>query len=562
MAKRKVEFENRSFQDRWEAQYMFADVKSKAVCLLCGDSVAVMKEYNIRRHYETKHQDRYKHLDMTQRLQKVEEFKRSLVSQQAMFTKAKPQIEAAVKASFIVAAEVAKSARPFTEGEFVKNCMIKVCDAVCPEKRQAFLNVSLSRNTVADRVRHLAANLQQQLVGKGKDFMAYSLAADESTDTSDTAQLSVFIRGVDSSLCVTEEFLGLHPMHGRTTGKDLFEEVSRCVDKMGLPWDKLVGLTTDGAPAMCGQKSGLVGRIREKMKEENVTSELTAYHCIIHRESLCGKALKMEHVMSIIALAVNLIRAKGLNHRQFKSFLEEVGTEYGDLPHHTEVRWLSQGKVLERFFQLREEICEFMEIKGKGTAELRNKMFLCEVAFLCDITSHLNALNLQLQGRGRVITDMYATVRAFKTKLRLWETQMLQENLSHFPHCQTMKEQLAAFPTTQFAEKLGILGADFTRRFADFEAQKSRFELLSNPFAADVENAPSDLQMELIELQSSDTLKAKYESVGAAEFPRFIPDTMPQLRSQAAQTLSMFGSTYLCEQLFSLMKMTKTSVVK
>ncbi|KAK0136278.1 General transcription factor II-I repeat domain-containing protein 2 [Merluccius polli] len=34
---------------------------------------------------------------------------------------------------------------------------------------------------------------------------------------------------------------------------------------------------------------------------------------------------------------------------------------------------------------------------------------------------------------------------------------------------------------------------------------------------------------------------------------------MPQLRTQAAQMLSMFGSTYLCEQLFSSMKMTKTS---
>lgn len=162
----------------------------------------------------------------------------------------------------------------------------------------AFSNVSLSRNTIADRVCELVTNLEQQLVGKGKDFIAYSLAVDESSDTSDTAQLSIFIRGVDLSLCVTEELLGLRAMHGTTTGKDLFEEVSRCVKEIGLPGDKLVGLTTDGAPAMCGHKNGLVGGIREKMREENCASELTVYHCIIHQESLSGKAWKMEHVMS------------------------------------------------------------------------------------------------------------------------------------------------------------------------------------------------------------------------------------------------------------------------
>lgn len=69
--------------------------------------------------------------------------------------------------------------------------------------------MSLSRNTVADRVNQLSTNLKQQLVGKGKDLVAYSLAVDESTDISDIAQLSIFIRGVDSSMSVTEEFLGL-----------------------------------------------------------------------------------------------------------------------------------------------------------------------------------------------------------------------------------------------------------------------------------------------------------------------------------------------------------------
>ncbi|KAG7483328.1 general transcription factor II-I repeat domain-containing protein 2-like [Solea senegalensis] len=89
------------------------------------------------------------------------------------------------------------------------------------------------------------------------------------------------------------------------------------------------------------------------------------------------------------------------------------------------------------------------------------------------------------------------------------------------------------------------------------KAQKSRLQLLS--IAVDVESAPVNLQMELIELQCNDTLKAKFESVSAAEFARFIPDTMPELRTQVARTLSMFGSTYLCEQLFSLMKLNKTS---
>ena len=322
--------------------------------------------------------------------------KRSLVSQQTMFVKAKIQSDAAVKASFIVAEEIAKSARPFTEGEFLKTCLLKVCDVVCPDKRQAFLNISLSRNTVADRVCELSTNLQQQLMEKGKQFIAYSLAVDESTDTSDTAQLSIFIRAVDSSLRVTEELLGLKSMHGTTTGKDLFDEVCKCVNEMGLPWDKLVGLTTDGVPAMCSQKNGLVGRIREKMLEVNGAGELTAYHCIIHQESLCGKALKMDHVMRTVTQAVNFIRAKGLNHRQFKSFLVEIGSEYGDVVYHTEVRWLSWGRVLNRCFELGEEICQFMESKGKDTTELRDKGFWCEWAFLCDITSH--ALNLQYVG--------------------------------------------------------------------------------------------------------------------------------------------------------------------
>lgn len=43
-----------------------------------------------------------------------------------------------------------------------------------------------------------------------------------------------------------------------------------------------------------------MGRVREKMREENCAGELTVNHCIIHQEALCGKALKKEHVMTTV----------------------------------------------------------------------------------------------------------------------------------------------------------------------------------------------------------------------------------------------------------------------
>lgn len=105
-------------------------------------------------------------------------------------------------------------------------------------------------------------------------------------------------------------------MHGTTTGKDLYEEVSRFANDMELTWGKLVRLTTDSAPTLCGHKSGLVARIWERKKDD--TGEVISYHCIIHQESLCGKALTN----------TKFIKA---NHHQFKAFLEELNSEYGDL---------------------------------------------------------------------------------------------------------------------------------------------------------------------------------------------------------------------------------------
>ena len=104
-----------------------------------------------------------------------------------------------------------------------------------------------------------------------------------------------------------------------------------------------------------------------------------------------------------------------------------------------------------------------MDSKGKDSTVLQDKKWKCELAFLADITAHLNVLNLQLQGRDRMITDVYDAVKAFPVKLLLWETQMHQCNLPHFPFCQLMLNQVGArvFPNAHFVNKLSALHTEF-----------------------------------------------------------------------------------------------------
>jgi hypothetical protein len=56
-----------------------------------------------------------------------------------------------------------------------------------------------------------------------------------------------------------------------------------------------------------------------------------------------------------VVKVTNLIRdgKKSRSHRKFRALLEEMDAIHGDLLLHSEVRWLSAGNCLERFFALR-----------------------------------------------------------------------------------------------------------------------------------------------------------------------------------------------------------------
>ncbi|GFV09025.1 general transcription factor II-I repeat domain-containing protein 2 [Trichonephila clavipes] len=70
----------------------------------------------------------------------------------------------------------------------------------------------------------------------------------------------------------------------------------------------------------------------------------------LHHSStpLVRKCLNMAEVLKPVISEVNVIRSTGLNHRQFREFIEDIGEN--DSPSHTAVGWFSCGNILQRFF--------------------------------------------------------------------------------------------------------------------------------------------------------------------------------------------------------------------
>ena len=111
------------------------------------------------------------------------------------------------------------------------------------------------------------------------------------------------------------------------------------------------------------------------------------------------KSIKFNNVMTTVISSINFIKARALNHRQFQEFLSDLEADHQDLTFLCGVRWLSRGKMLKRFYDLTDEVAIFMDMKGKSVPALKDKSWLCDLAFLVDVTTHLNEVNTNLQNR-------------------------------------------------------------------------------------------------------------------------------------------------------------------
>ena len=188
-------------------------------------------------------------------------------------------------------------------------------------------------------------------------------------------------------------------------------------DKTKLNWSKLVGVCTDGAPAMIGANSGLFSPIKQKHPTIQGT------HCMIHKAALVSKTIpkRLYEHLSVVIKVINYVKSLALNTRLFNKLCKDMDASHTALLYHTQVCWLSKKNMLSCFFELREEVKLFLVAKQKNDLLLAfgGDKYSTYLAYLADIFKTLNQLNKKLQGPGSDIIVHTDAIKAFVAMLKL-----------------------------------------------------------------------------------------------------------------------------------------------
>ena len=260
--------------------------------------------------------------------------------------------------------------------------------------------------------------------------------------------------------------------------------------------------------------------------------------------------------------------------RAFSAFCEDMLSEHDTLILHSEVRFLSRGKVLERFLSLKEEIFAFLEKDNDHRAALfKDPSWLATVHYLCSIFNRLNELNLSLQGKGGDIFQFTSKIKAMKMKIELWKNKVTKGNLSDFPTLHSFlqgnnwgnnKFRIESKIKYVVCEHLDLLLENFNLYFPiSIETDFDKEMWIMNPFDMEyVRKAEFEESFEnLIDLSQDFSLKFQFQSVGSyRNFWTSILDEkeFKSLAILALRRLVMMPTTYMAEKGFSVLVGIKT----
>ncbi|XP_062944426.1 protein FAM200A [Cynocephalus volans] len=481
--------------------------------------------------------------------------------------------ERALLSSYLVAYRVAKEKMAHTAAEkiILPACMDMVRTIFDDKSADKLRTIPLSDNTISRRICTIAKHLEAVLITRLQSGIDFAIQLDESTDIASCAALLVYVRYVWQDDFV-EDLLCCLDLNSHITGLDLFSELEKCiVGQYKLNWKNCKGVSSDGAANMTGKHSKVI----EKLLEATHNNALWN-HCFIHQEALVSKEIppNLMEVLKKAVKIVNYIKGCSLNSRLLEIFCSEIGVNHTHLLFHTEVRWLSQGKILSRVYELRNEIYTFLIEKQSHLANIfEDDIWVTKLAYLSDIFGILSELNLKLQGKNNDIFQHFEHILGFQKTLSLWQARLKSNRPSYY-----------MFPTLLQHIEENIINEDCLKKIKleilfhltslsqtfEYYFPKEKFESLKeniwmkdpfsfqNPESIIQLNLVPEEEIELLQLSSSFTLRNYYKTLSLSAFWVKIKDEFPLLSRKSILLLLPFTTTCLCELGFSILTRLKT----
>ena len=262
---------------------------------------------------------------------------------------------------------------------------------------------------------------------------------------------------------------------------------------------------------------------------KRLAPHVTVTPCVLHRHALASKSLpeNFKEIMANVVSPVNFIRSRALNHRLFRALCKEMGSEHEVLLYHTEVRWLSRGRVFTRVYELRKEIELFLRDKGNKMHEnFSYNDFVTSLAYMSDVFTFLNELKTSLQGRQVKLSDAQEKIANLKQKLQLWKRRAARGNYASFPTLDSCLEvmddgQLSDSVSSSISSHLESLGNSFDGYFQNpVEEESAVRNWIRNPFLCDLDSVDDQnmFKEELIDIIHKQQLKRLLETTSVKIF--------------------------------------------
>ncbi|UYV69664.1 hypothetical protein LAZ67_7000157 [Cordylochernes scorpioides] len=391
--------------------------------------------------------------------------------------------------------------------------------------------IPLSNDTIHRRIKDMSQNIEEN-IAKTLGNSNFALQIDETTDITGKAHLIAFVRFIHEN--------------------DIINQFLCCRERNKSFVEVMYWHFTDGAPAMTGHLKGFVALVRE------LSGDILVTHCFLHREALVTRYLpsELKIVLEQCVKIINYIKSRPLKSRLFTKLCQAMEAKYESLLLHTEVRWLSRGKVLSRVLELKDEMKMFFE-QDKNyefVLLLEDKIWCTKLAYLSDIFVIFNKINSSIQGPNENILTSTDKLVGFQKQITLWKKKAQEGNLERF---ESVPKDCYKDIKIIVIDHLTALEERIIHYFPKLDIQK--YDWVRNPFHI-TDTSVYDLNLneeeELI-LPNNRDLISKHSEESINSFWININCDYPLIAKRALNILLQFSTSYLCEFGFSALVILK-----